>query len=208
MKIKMINCPCCGAQLNVDEKTKRSQCRYCGTHFYIEDDEIGVCEESDTTGYSAGSESIGVGYSSGYAGHFTPSDAQAEQENANFLKVEKAGTEAFNKHNGWMSSDESGAHCGFLRVAKYVLAASFIVLLSFVLINSHVSYEKSSKMDTKNVVQKTDVSYCEDFSDMLEKAGIDVSGWDANKVTNMSAMFTDTTETEEDNEGGWSLYRR
>lgn len=66
MKIKMIKCPCCGAQLDVDEKTKRSRCKYCRTQFFIEGDEIEVCEGSgqkeEKRNYAINNQNVSTGY--------------------------------------------------------------------------------------------------------------------------------------------------
>lgn len=152
MKIRMINCPCCGAQLDVDEKTKRSRCRYCGTHFYIENDEIGVCEDSGqkeeknshtsniqnvSTGYAVGSGSVSFGYTSGYAGHYTSSENQATQENANLsdgCKVEKVSAKELDKFNGWTSSVDNGWYW-YLEIVKTILSIILPALLLCVLIN-------------------------------------------------------------------------
>lgn len=215
MRIKMINCPCCGAQLDIDEKAKRSRCRFCGTHFYIEDDEIGVCEDSGqkeekrnyainnqnvSTGYAvARSESVSFGYSSGYAGHYASSDDRAEHKSANFsdgYKVEKVSAKELEKFNGLTSSVDSGWGW-YLEIVKTILSIVLPALLLCVLINIFFPSEKDSQADTENVMQEICVGEAEDFSNILKENGVDVSGWDVSKVTDMSALFKDTAETEE-----------
>ena len=199
MKIKMIKCPCCGAQLDVDEKTKRSRCKYCRTQFFIEGDEIEVYQNV-STGYAvARSESVTIGYSSGYAGHYASSDDRAEHESTNFsdgCKVEKVSAKELEKFNGWTSSVDSGWGW-YLEIVKTILSIVLPALLLCVLINIFFPSEKDSQADTENVMQEICVGEVEDFSDILKENGIDVSGWDVSKVTDMSALFKDTAETEE-----------
>ena len=165
MEIKMIRCPCCGAQLDVDEKNKRSRCKYCGSQFFIEDDEIEVCENSEqkeeknnaaniqsvSTGYS---ESMGIAYSSGYARHYTSFDDQSEQEISNFSDdLEKVSVESLNKHNGLTSSDESEL---LGKTLKIILSVAVIVLLSFGLSISYFSFDKISEGRIADVIQEID----------------------------------------------------
>lgn len=184
MKIKMIKCPCCGAQLDVDEKTKRSRCKYCRTQFFIEGDEIEVYQNV-STGYAvARSESVTIGYSSGYAGHYASSDDRAEHESTNFsdgCKVEKVSAKELEKFNGWTSSVDSGWGW-YLEIVKTILSIVLPALLLCVLINIFFPSEKDSQADTENVIQETDafetnMSAQNDVSTVHEK-GVDLAGCD------------------------------
>ena len=78
-----------------------------------------------------------------------------------------------------------------MEIVKTNLSIVLPALLLCVLINIFFPSEKDSQADTENVMQEICVGEAEDFSNILKENGIDVSGWDVSKVTDMSALFKD-----------------